>query len=72
MLCLVHVACNFMMAHSSQATAVELTEDDIPGAKLSGPLEINTNHALRWWLLCRGVQAPASTTKAKLIEKLVA
>ena len=60
-----------MMADTSQAVAVELTEDDIPEAKLNDPLEVHTNHALRWWLLCRGVQVPLSTTKAKLIKKLV-
>ena len=34
-----------MMADTSQAVAVELTEDDIPGAKLNDPLEVRTNRA---------------------------
>lgn len=52
------------------ATAVdELTESDIPGATLHEPLESATVHALRWWLLCHGIQAPTSWRKAKLIEK---
>lgn len=59
------------MAEGSQAIPVELSEDDIPGAKLQEPLESHTNHALRWWLLCRGIQVPASMTKAKLIARYV-
>ena len=47
----------------------ELTENDIPGAILHEPLESATVHALRWWLLCRGIQAPTSWRKAKLIDK---
>ena len=43
--------------------------DDIPGAKLSEPWEKHTNQALRWWLLCRGIQVPVSLTKAKLIAR---
>ena len=31
-----------MMADTSQAVAVELTEDDIPEAKLNDPLEVYT------------------------------
>ena len=38
------------------AVSIQLTEDDIPGAKLSEPLEKHMNHALRRWLLCRGIQ----------------
>ena len=36
---------------------LELVEEDIPGAILSEPFEAHTNPSLRWWLLCRGVQA---------------
>ena len=57
------------MAESSNV--IMLTEDDIPGAKLSELLERHTNQALRWWLLCRGIQVPVSLTKAKLIERFV-
>ena len=53
------------------AVSVQLTEDDIPGAKLSEPLEKYTNHALRWWLLCPGIQVPVYLTKAKLISRLL-
>ena len=52
------------------ATSVDqLTESDIPGATLHEPLESATVHALRWWLLCHGIQTPTSWRKAKLIEK---
>ena len=52
-----------------EVVSVELTEDDIPGARLPDPLDKHTNQALRWWLLCHGVQVPVSTTKAKLISR---
>lgn len=47
----------------------ELTEKDIPGAILNEPLENATIPELKWWLLCRGIQAPSSWRKAKLIER---
>ena len=49
--------------------SVELTEEDIPGARLEEPLESVTMPALRWWLLCRGIQVTTTLRKAKLIEK---
>ena len=51
------------------AASEELTESDIPGAILEEPLEKATVHALKWWLLCRGIKAPSSWRKAKLIER---
>ena len=48
---------------------LELTQDDILGAQLSEPLDSVTVPSLKWWLLCRGVQALSSWKKAKLIEK---
>jgi hypothetical protein len=51
------------------ATSEGLTESDIPGAILEEPLEKATVHALKWWLLCRGIKAPSSWRKAKLIER---
>lgn len=47
----------------------ELTEKDIPGAILNEPLENATVPELKWWLLCRGIQAPSSWRKIKLIER---
>lgn len=57
------------MAIGNQAISITLTEDDIPGAKLSELWEKHTNQALRWWLLCHGIQVPVSLTKAKLIGR---
>ena len=47
---------------------MDLTENDIPGAILNEPLENATVQALKWWLLCRGMQASSSWRKPKLIE----
>lgn len=47
-----------------------LTEEDIPGAMLNEPLETHTIPALKWWLLCRGIQVSSSMKKPKLIERL--
>ena len=58
-----------MTAESTSMTAMELTENDIPGAVLNEPLENSTIPALKWWLLCRGLQAPNSWKKAVLIQK---
>ena len=64
------------MAHDAAGDAqadlppLQLTEEDIPGAALQEPLEGHTVPALRWWLLCHGIQAPTSWKKLKLIEKL--
>ena len=58
---------SFRMA---EGLTVELTEDDIPGAILDEPLESHTMPSLRWWLLCRGVHAPTSWNKPKLISRL--
>ena len=56
---------------SSIAAAVQLTENDIPGAKLQEPLETHAIPALQWWLLCRGVKAPSSWRKPQLIDRSV-
>ena len=58
------------MAEATTSTSVnDLIENDILGAVLQEPLESATVHALRWWLLCLGIQAPTSWRKAKLIDK---
>ena len=36
-------------------SSVELNDTDIPGAHLDEPLEAHNVAALRWWLLCRGI-----------------
>ena len=53
------------------ASKLELTEDNVPGAKLEEPLESATVPALRRWLLCHGIQVQTSLKKSKLIERLV-
>ena len=53
----------------AELSLVQLTERDIPGAALEEPLEGHTVPALRWWLLCHGIQAPTSWKKPKLIER---
>ena len=50
--------------------AVDLNEDDIPGASLEGrnPSELN-NDALRFWLRCRGDKCKGLKTKAQLVKR---
>ena len=50
---------------------VELTEDDIPGAALSEPLESHTVPSLKWWLLCRGTKTLPSWKKQRGRQVLV-
>ena len=57
------------MAVASGVPDVVLTPADIPGADISEPFESHTMPALRWWLLCRGISAPSSWRKKKLIER---
>ena len=58
---------------SSSATTsgseVTLTDEDIPGAKLSKPYIKHTMSALRWWLLCRAIKAPNSWKKQQLVDR---
>ena len=57
------------MAVASGVPDVVLTPADIPGADLSEPFESHAMPALRWWLLCRGISAPSSWKKKKLIDR---
>ena len=52
----------------STITAI-LTEDDIPGAKLTEPIDRYTVPELKWWLICRSVQVQASWTKKQLVAR---
>ena len=54
---------------SPDPATVQPTESDIPGAFLSEPFSSHTIPQLTWWLLCRGIRAPTSWKKQKLIEK---
>ena len=57
------------MAAGSSDPHVALTAADIPGADLAAPFDKHTVPALRWWLLCRGICAPGSWNKKKLIDR---
>ena len=48
---------------------VTLAESDIPGAILTD--QPYNARAYRWWLLCRGVKAPTSWKKNRLLSKKV-
>ena len=61
--------CTVYRTMSAEGPVVELTPADIPGANLSTPYEQHTVAALRWWLLCRGIQAPTSLRKKQLIDR---
>ena len=50
-------------------TTVTLTESDIPGAILTESMDRHTMPELRWWLLCRGIKAPTSWKKNRLLSK---
>ena len=67
------VGCHYYRTvfHFAMASQLELTEEDVPGAKLEEPLESYTVPALRRWLLCHGIQLPTSMKKSAVIEKLV-
>jgi len=54
---------------SSAASEVFLTEEDIPGAKLSKPYDKHTVRALQWWLLCRGIKTPSSWKKQQIVDR---
>ena len=54
---------------NTEPLVVELSEDDIPGARLSDPLESHNVQELRWWLLCRGIKVPTSWKKTNLISR---
>ena len=60
-----------MSGISNAACEVTLTEDDIPGAKLSKPYNKHTISALRWWLLCRGIEVPTSWKKQQILDRFV-
>jgi len=60
---------NHSSASTANAEVVVLTEDDIPGAKLSEPFVSHKVTALRWWLLCRGIKAQTSWRKSQLVAR---
>ena len=45
------------VASTSNFSVIVFTEDDVPGAKLTGKtVEENTNDHLKRWLKCRGLK----------------
>ena len=61
------MASNKVITSRNEGDTVELTEDDIPGAQLTGVMDGYTMSGLKWWLLCCGVKAPDSWNKNQLI-----
>ena len=59
------------IVNTDEAFTVELTEADIPGLFLSEPFDRHTIPKLRWWVLCRGIQAPTSWKKKRLVSRYV-
>ena len=62
-------AAESMESTDNRPVVVELSEEDIPGACLSEPLESQNVQALRRWLLCRGIRAPTTWKKSDLIKR---
>ena len=54
---------------SGSIADIMLMKADIPGASLQEPLEVHNVSALKWWLLCLGMQVPSSCKKPNLIER---
>ena len=55
---------------SGAVADIMLTEADIPGASLQEPLEVHNVSALKWWLLCHGVQVSSSCKKPDYDRKV--
>ena len=58
---------------SMSGVACEVTLIDIPGAKLSKPYNKHTCtiSALRWWLLCKGDEAPTFWKKQQILVRFL-
>ena len=56
-------------AVSESGMVVSLTEYDVPGASLAGPMEKQGVPALKRWLLCRGVEVASSIKKKQLLDR---
>ena len=63
------MASNEAITTWNEGDMVELTEHDIPGARLTGAKDGYMMSELNWWLLCRGVKAPNSWNKKQLISR---
>ena len=63
------MAGNEEVTSRNEPETIRLTEGDIPGAKLTGPMDCYTMAELKWWLLCRGVKVPNLWNKKQLISR---
>ena len=63
------MAINEEITSGNEPETICLTEDDIPGAKLTGPMDRNTMAELKWWLLCHGVKVSNSWKKTQMISR---
>ena len=63
------MASNEGITSRNEPETIRLTEADIPGAKLTGPMDGHTIAELKWWLLCRGIKVPNSWNKKQLISR---
>ena len=62
---------NKALTSRNEGDMVELTEDNIPGARLTGAMDGYTMSELKWWFLCCGVKAPNSWNKKKANFKVI-
>ena len=63
------MASNEAVMSRNEGDTVELIEDDIPGAQLTGAIDGYTMSELKWRLLCHGVKAPNPWNKNQLISR---
>ena len=55
---------------ASIRSVIKLTEEDIPGASLSGRLPSQLKiEELKFWLLCRGDSCKGLKTKAEFVKR---
>ena len=53
------------VATPCQQVQVEPVQEDIPGAALDEPLDVQNVAALRWWLQCHGIKPASSWRKCQ-------
>ena len=63
------MASNEALTSRNEVDMVELIEDDITGAKLTGVVDGYTMYELKWWLLCHSVKAANTWNKKQLISR---
>ena len=63
------LASNEVITSRNEEDMVELTEDNIPGAKLTDAMDGYMMSKLKWWLLCCSVKSPNSWNKKQLLSR---